>query len=60
MRGRRLETRFFVNGDDGTWFGFTYRWRIDGSNAELLPGEPVVETFTANGTTRTWHFPGSE
>lgn len=56
--GRRLETRFFVNGDDGTWFGFTYRWRPDGSDAELLPGEPVVETFTANGTTRTWHFPG--
>jgi mono/diheme cytochrome c family protein len=57
VRGRRLETRFFLNGDDGTWFGFTYRWRIDGSNAELLRGEPVVETFTANGTTRTWHFP---
>ncbi len=56
--GRRLETRFFLNGDDGTWFGFTYRWRVDGSDAELLPGEPVVETFTANGTTRTWSFPG--
>ncbi len=56
--GRRLETRFFLLGEDGVWFGFTYRWREDGSDAELLPEEPLDETFTVNGTTRTWHFPG--
>jgi uncharacterized repeat protein (TIGR03806 family) len=56
--GRRLETRFFVRGNDGVWFGFTYRWRPDGSDAELLPEEPLDETFTVNGSTRTWHFPG--
>lgn len=56
--GRRLETRFFVRGDDGDWFGFTYRWREDGSDAELLPGEPLDETFTLDGEERTWRFPG--
>lgn len=56
--GRRLETRFLVRGDDGAWFGFTYRWRPDGTDAELLPEEPLDETFTANSATRTWHFPG--
>ncbi len=56
--GRRLETRFFLLGEDGIWFGFTYRWREDGSDAELLPEAPLDETYTVNGTTRTWHYPG--
>ncbi|MBL9153438.1 MAG: PQQ-dependent sugar dehydrogenase [Verrucomicrobiales bacterium] len=56
--GRRLETRFFVRGNDGAWFGFTYRWRPDGTEADLLPAAPLDETFTANGKTWTWHFPG--
>lgn len=55
---RRLETRFLVNGDDGSWYGFTYRWREDGSDAELLPGDPLVETVDDGGVARTWHFPG--
>ncbi len=24
---RKLETRFFVHGDDGEYYGFTYKWR---------------------------------
>ncbi len=56
--GRRLETRFLVRGDDAIWYGFTYRWRLDGSDAELLPEAPLDETITVNGTTRTWRFPG--
>lgn len=56
--GRRLETRFLVNGDDQTWYGFTYRWRNDGSDAELLPGDPVTATVTVGNETRQWHFPG--
>lgn len=56
---RRLETRFFVKGDDGDWFGFTYRWRTDGSDAELLPGPAVDEAIPLpDGGSQTWHFPG--
>ncbi len=56
--GRRLETRFLVLGSDSTWYGFTYRWLEDGSDAELLPGDPVDATVTVGGETRQWHFPG--
>jgi len=57
--GRRLETRFIVKGEDGRFFGFTYRWRPDHSDADLLPGPAVVETIPlpAGGSVR-WHFPG--
>ncbi|MBL9157626.1 MAG: PQQ-dependent sugar dehydrogenase [Verrucomicrobiales bacterium] len=55
--GRRLETRFFVYGDDLVWYGFTYRWNEDGTDAELLPGAAVDATVTVNGTQRQWHFP---
>ncbi|MEM7383533.1 MAG: PQQ-dependent sugar dehydrogenase [Verrucomicrobiota bacterium] len=34
---RRLETRFLVKGEENL-VGFTYRWREDQSDAELLPG----------------------
>lgn len=56
--GRRLETRFMARGEDGVWFGFTYRWREDGSDAELLASEPLEENVVTDGVTRTWHFPG--
>lgn len=56
--GRRLETRFMLLGEDDEWFGFTYRWRPDGSDADLLPGPAVEETFTVAGQEWTWHFPG--
>jgi uncharacterized repeat protein (TIGR03806 family) len=57
--GRRLETRFIVKGEDERFFGFTYRWRPDHSDADLLPGPAVVETIPlpAGGSVR-WHFPG--
>jgi len=55
--GRRLETRFFVYGDDLVWYGFTYRWNEEGTDAELLPGAAVDATVTVNGGQRQWHFP---
>lgn len=57
--GRRLETRFIVKGGDGGYFGFTYRWRADQSDADLLPGPAVDETIVLpSGGTLRWHFPG--
>lgn len=59
---RRLETRFIVIPDSGEPFGFTYKWRADGSDADLLPGglTEVIEIETAAGGTRqqTWDYPG--
>jgi len=58
---RRMETRFMVHGEDGVYYGVTYRWRADGSEADLLPdGDSTDVTITnAAGITRTqtWSFP---
>lgn len=56
--GLRVETRFFVRGSDGLWFGFTYRWREDQSEADLLPGEAVESVIEiAPDDSLVWHFP---
>jgi len=33
---RRLETRFSVKGQDGNFYFLTYKWRADGSDADLI------------------------
>ena len=57
---KRLETRFLVNGTDG-WYGVTYKWRADGTDADLLTsGENMsVSIATVGGGTRAqnWTFP---
>ena len=58
---RRLETRFIVMPTSGEPYGVTYKWRADGSDAELLPDGasediPIAE---AGGGTRIqrWDYP---
>lgn len=57
----RLETRFLVRAEDGSWYGVTYRWRPDHSDADLLTtGETQDYTVQLDdGSTRdqTWTFP---
>ena len=58
---RKLETRFLVHGDDGDYYGFTYRWNDEGTDAELLD-DSVTEIFTitdSQGNTRQqpWLYP---
>ena len=60
---KRLETRFLVKNSEGT-HGFTYRWRADGSDADLVSFEGMDETFTvyeADGVTilreQEWRYP---
>ncbi|MDB6069722.1 MAG: hypothetical protein JWL81_893, partial [Verrucomicrobiales bacterium] len=58
---RRMETRFLVHGEDDVYYGITYRWRADGSDADLLPdGDSTpVTIITSTGGTRSqiWTFP---
>jgi len=59
---RRLETRVFFNHEEG-WRGYTYRWREDHSEADLIDeGQDVtfeVQDPGAPGGRRqqVWHFP---
>jgi uncharacterized repeat protein (TIGR03806 family) len=52
---QRLETRLLVSAVAGTGYGATYRWRPDGSEADLLP-DGLTETVDAR-TGRTWTYP---
>jgi uncharacterized repeat protein (TIGR03806 family) len=57
---KRLETRFLVRGTNHAWYGLTYKWRADNSDADLLPGS-LLETnliTTATGVrTQVWYYP---
>lgn len=51
LNGRLFETRLMVHHDDG-WAGYTYVWRDDGSDAELLEGGLVKEVEG-----QSWTYP---
>lgn len=55
---KRLETRFFVISQDGA-YGVTYKWRDDGSDADLLVSGDAKEFAIQNGPepTQTWDYP---
>ncbi|MCB1211462.1 MAG: hypothetical protein KDK97_19205, partial [Verrucomicrobiales bacterium] len=57
----RLETRFTVKTSGGDWYGVTYKWRADGTDADLLTDGLVedVTITTSTGATRTqpWTYP---
>ena len=58
---RRLETRILVRDSSGGVYGVTYKWRPDGSDADLLPGSlrEEIPVRAAGGTLRqqTWYYP---
>jgi len=57
---RRLETRFIVKTSNAA-YGITYRWRSDGSDADLVADEGDDEDLLIDdgGTIRAqrWHYP---
>lgn len=59
---RPVETRFFVLGTNGKYYGLTYKWNAAGTDASLLATEEDVniQLTMADGTTRTqvWSIPG--
>lgn len=52
VAGERVETRVFMRHDASTWAGYSYRWRDDGTDADLLL---AAETVDADGT--PWTIP---
>lgn len=52
LGGRRIETRLLMRHPDGQWAGYSYEWRDDESDADLLPAgkSKVVGT-------QTWQYP---
>jgi uncharacterized repeat protein (TIGR03806 family) len=49
----RLETRFLVHAKDDRYYGVTYRWRADNSDADLQ--DP--KSFSEKVGDQTWHYP---
>ena len=56
LGGKRLETRFEVKGDDGTYYFLTYKWNNDQTDADLLTGS-LDEEVIVNGNPQIWHYP---
>lgn len=52
LNGQYIETRLFVRHDDGIWAGYSYRWRDDQTDAELL--EDGLEAPLSG---QLWHYP---
>jgi len=58
---RRLETRLLVRDATGGVYGVVYKWRPDGSDADLLSTsqteEIALKTATAEARKQTWYYP---
>ena len=61
---RRLETRLLVCDSSGGVYGVVYKWRPDGSDADLLAGSAAesISVKSANGEVKpqTWYYPSRQ
>jgi len=57
---RPLETRFLVKTNTGA-YGLTYRWRLDGTDADLVAADGLTEDLMildgGSNVTQTWVYP---
>jgi uncharacterized repeat protein (TIGR03806 family) len=60
---RRLETRLLVRDSKGGVYGVVYKWRPDGSDADLLPASATEKIAVKSATgeiQQTWYYPSRE
>jgi uncharacterized repeat protein (TIGR03806 family) len=61
---RRLETRLLVRDSAGGVYGAVYKWRADGSDADLLEGSQTeaIAIRSANGDVhqQSWYYPSRQ
>src|SRR5262249_26239746 len=55
LEGRRLETQL-LHYDGVDWRGYTFAWRDDQSDAELVPAEGAEKEVRIGEHKRTWQF----
>ena len=56
---KRVETRLTVVKEDGSIYGFTYRWRNDNSDADLVI-QAVTATVSFDGKSQNWYYPSPQ
>ncbi len=57
---KKIETRFLVRGDNGEWYGLSYKWRDDQSDADLLEDGLTTTIDVGGGETIEWQFPSRD
>ena len=55
LSGRRLETQL-LHYDGVDWRGYTFAWRDDQSDADLVPAEGAEKELRDGGRSRVWQF----
>ncbi|MBS2017763.1 MAG: hypothetical protein JST00_33100 [Deltaproteobacteria bacterium] len=53
--GRRVETRLFVQHDLEDWVGYSYAWNAQGTDAELVTGNRLVDLPGG----KRWYYPST-
>ncbi|MBX2818720.1 MAG: PQQ-dependent sugar dehydrogenase [Rhodothermaceae bacterium] len=58
-KDKKIETRFLIRGDDGEWYGLTYKWREDQSDADLLEDGLTTTIEISEDESIEWQYPSN-